>query len=82
MRWCPQRAPTKRRRYLRIVKTSDVIVTDINLPGTMNGLRLAAAVKARRPAINIVIVTGYSAPKADELPPGSFSFQNHTVPKR
>ena len=48
-----------------------VIVTDINLPGAMNGLRLAAAVKARRPAINIVIVTGYSAPKADELPPGS-----------
>ena len=48
-----------------------LIVTDINLPGTMNGLRLAAAVKARRPAINIIIVTGYGAPKADEIPPGS-----------
>ncbi len=35
-----------------------LIVTDINLPGTMNGLRLAAAVKARRPEINIIIVTG------------------------
>jgi DNA-binding NtrC family response regulator len=48
-----------------------LIVTDINLPGTMNGLRLAAAVKARRPAINIIIVTGYGTPKADEIPPGS-----------
>src|SRR5262249_48270500 len=35
-----------------------LIVTDINLPGTMNGLKLAAAAKARWPAINIIIVTG------------------------
>jgi two-component system, response regulator PdtaR len=48
-----------------------IIVTDINLPGTMNGLKLAAAVKARRPEMNIIIVTGYSAPKNDEIPPGS-----------
>ena len=39
-----------------------LIVTDINLPGTMNGLKLAAAVKARRPEMNIIIVTGYGAP--------------------
>jgi hypothetical protein len=37
----------------------------------MNCLRLAAEVKARRPAINIIIVTGYGAPKVDEIPPGS-----------
>ena len=48
-----------------------LIVTNINLPGTMNGLKLAAAVKARRPPMNIIIVTGYSAPKGDEIPPGS-----------
>src|SRR6516164_7689215 len=47
-----------------------LIVTDINLPGTMNGLKLAAAAKARRPEMNIIIVTGYSAPK-NEIPPGS-----------
>jgi two-component system, response regulator PdtaR len=34
------------------------LVTDVNLPGTMNGLSLAALVKARRPAMNIIIVTG------------------------
>src|ERR1700735_3061533 len=39
-----------------------LLVTDINLPGNMNGLKLAAAVKTRRPEMNIIIVTGYSAP--------------------
>jgi DNA-binding NtrC family response regulator len=48
-----------------------LIVTDINLPGTMNGLKLAAAAKVQRPEMNIIIVTGYSAPKNDEIPPGS-----------
>ena len=48
-----------------------LLVTDINLPGTTNGLKLAAATKALRPAMNIIIVTGYSAPKSDEIPPGS-----------
>ena len=31
----------------------------------------SAAAKARRPEMNIIIVTGYSAPKNDEIPPGS-----------
>jgi two-component system, response regulator PdtaR len=48
-----------------------LLVTDINLPGATDGLKLAAATKALRPDINIIIVTGYSAPKSDELPPGS-----------
>ena len=48
-----------------------LIVTDINLPGTMDGLKLAAATKARRPEMNIIIVTGYAMPKNDEIPPGS-----------
>src|ERR1700750_3134408 len=48
-----------------------LIITDINLPGTMNGLKLAAAAKAQRPEIDIIIVTGYSAPESDEIPPGS-----------
>jgi CheY-like chemotaxis protein len=48
-----------------------LVVTDINLPGTMNGLKLAAAVKAQWPAINIIIVTGYGVPRGDEIPPGS-----------
>jgi two-component system, response regulator PdtaR len=48
-----------------------LIVTDINLPGTVNGLKLAATAKAQQPDMNVIIVTGYSAPKNDEIPPGS-----------
>jgi two-component system, response regulator PdtaR len=48
-----------------------LLVTDINLPGTTNGLKLAATTKARRPDMNIIIVTGYSAPKSNEIPSGS-----------
>ena len=30
-----------------------------------------SSAKARRPEMNIIIVTGYGAPKGDEIPPGS-----------
>ena len=40
-----------------------LIVNDITLPGTMNGLKLAARAKAPRPEMNVIIVTGYAAPK-------------------
>ena len=46
-------------------------ITDINLPGLMNGLKLAATVKDRWPPINTIIVSGYSAPGSGEMPSGS-----------
>jgi DNA-binding NtrC family response regulator len=49
----------------------ELLVTDINLPGTTDGLKLAAATKALRPDMHIILVTGYNAPKSDEIPPGS-----------
>jgi two-component system, response regulator PdtaR len=49
----------------------DLMVTDINLPGDMNGIALAALVRDRRPEIDIVVVTGYSPPTSDEDPTGS-----------
>jgi len=49
----------------------DLVVTDINLPGGLNGLQLAAVVRDCWPSINIIIVTGYSAPKREEIPSGS-----------
>ena len=49
----------------------ELVVTDINLPGTMNGLQLAALVRGQWPAINIIVVTGYSSPRSEEIPTGS-----------
>ncbi len=39
----------------------DVVYTDIKMPG-MNGLEMAEQVKARRPWLPVVIVTGYGSP--------------------
>ena len=44
------------------------IITDINMPGSMDGLRLAAAVRDRWPPIKIIVVTGHKPPELDELP--------------
>jgi two-component system, response regulator PdtaR len=60
-----------------------IVFTDINMPGSMDGLKLAAAVKDRWPPIELVIATGKGTPSKDEMPPGSlFSSQSHTVPSK
>jgi two-component system, response regulator PdtaR len=38
------------------------------MPGSMDGLRLAVAVKDRWPPIKIIIATGKGAPRKDEMP--------------
>jgi CheY-like chemotaxis protein len=48
-----------------------IVITDINMPGSMNGLKLAAAVRHRWPPIKIIVATGRGAPSEDELPEGS-----------
>jgi len=54
-------------------RRSDIhtIITDINMPGSMDGLRLAAAVRDRWPPIKIIVVTGHKPPELDELPSDS-----------
>ena len=47
------------------------IFTDINMPGSMDGLKLAAAVRDRWPPVNIIVTTGKSAPHRDEMPENS-----------
>jgi DNA-binding response OmpR family regulator len=47
-----------------------VIVTDIQMPGRMNGLDLAALVHHRWPGILILIVSGEVRPTTAELPEG------------
>jgi len=51
---------------------SDIIVlfTDIQMPGSMDGLKLAAAVKGRWPPIKIVATSGVVNVRSDDLPEG------------
>ena len=45
-----------------------VVFTDIDMPGTMDGLKLAAAVRDRWPPIKIIITSGHRRVSKDDLP--------------
>jgi CheY-like chemotaxis protein len=47
-----------------------VVFTDIQMPGSMDGLRLARAVRGRWPPIKIVTTSGQRAVKDTDLPEG------------
>lgn len=48
-----------------------LVFTDIQMPGSMDGLKLAAAVRDRWPPIRIVATSGNLRASADDLPRGS-----------
>jgi CheY-like chemotaxis protein len=45
-----------------------VVFTDIDMPGSMDGLELAHAIRHRWPPIQVVLTSGKMRPTADELP--------------
>ena len=45
-----------------------VVVTDIDMPGSMNGMRLAAVVRSRWPPIEIILMTAGLPPDPATLP--------------
>jgi CheY-like chemotaxis protein len=54
-------------------KRSDItlLFTDIQMPGSMDGLKLAHAVRDRWPPIKIVVVSGQTALTQNDLPANS-----------
>jgi len=48
-----------------------LVFTDIQMPGSMDGLKLARFVRNRWPPIKIVATSGYVRAGADDLPTGS-----------
>jgi two-component system, response regulator PdtaR len=48
-----------------------VVFTDVHMPGSMDGLKLAAAIRGRWPPIKIVATSGKAKLSADDLPFGS-----------
>ena len=59
-----------------------IVITDINMPGSMDGLKLAAAVRDRWPPVKIIVATGRAQPRQDELPPGSALLAKPYAPDR
>src|SRR6476619_7556888 len=52
----------------------DLLFTDIQMPGTMNGLKLAHAVHERWPLIKIILVSGQVTPNEEDRPANSRFF--------
>jgi CheY-like chemotaxis protein len=55
-------------RILESNPTITVLFTDIDMPGSIDGLKLAHLARQRWPDIAIVIVSGQHSPDLDELP--------------
>ncbi|ABD05208.1 response regulator receiver domain protein [Rhodopseudomonas palustris HaA2] len=51
-----------------------LMFTDIDMPGAMNGLKLAAAVRERWPPIKIIATSGHFKLQAGDLPPDALFF--------
>jgi two-component system, response regulator PdtaR len=49
----------------------ELIFTDVDMPGSVDGLTLAATVRDRWPTIHIVITTGKFRPGSAAMPKGS-----------
>ena len=49
----------------------DAILTDLTMPGSMDGLGLAAAARAHRPGVPVVLITGHiGVLRGEPLPTG------------
>ncbi len=59
-----------------------IVFTDIDMPGTMDGLKLAATIRDRWPPIDIIITSGYRKPAVTELPVRAIFFAKPYVPSQ
>jgi len=62
---------------IRILETSkvQVVFTDISMPGTMDGLRLASYIRDRWPPIKLIVASGHAILSDDDLPANSRFFR-------
>jgi DNA-binding NtrC family response regulator len=51
-----------------------IVFTDVEMPGSMDGIKLAAAIRDRWPPIRIVVVSGHSTVRPPQLPEGVLFF--------
>ena len=57
----------------------ELLVTDIDMPGAINGLALAFAVCETLPHCLILIISGGQSPRTDEMPAGSLFLSKPVV---
>jgi two-component system, response regulator PdtaR len=67
-------------RYLEQNLDIRLIITDIDMPGSMDGLKLAEAVRDRWPPVKIIVVSGHRMVEITDLPDGSMFFSKPYSP--
>lgn len=58
---------------IKVLESRDdirIIFTDIDMPGSMDGLKLAAAVRDRWPPVRIIVTSGKQRPGSQDMPEG------------
>jgi CheY-like chemotaxis protein len=61
-------------RILEARKDIRIVFTDINMPGSMDGLKLSHAIRTRWPPIELILTSGYFAVNDADLPERSRFF--------
>jgi DNA-binding NtrC family response regulator len=51
-----------------------IVFTDVDMPGSMDGIKLAAAIRDRWPPISIIVVSGHAHVPLSDLPDGARFF--------
>ncbi len=62
---------------IRILETRPdirVVFTDIDMPGGLDGMKLAAAIRDRWPPIELIITSGKNKPAPADMPPRGLFF--------
>lgn len=50
-------------RALKATAAPDILVTDVKLPGLMNGIDLAASVRSALPRMKVIVTSGHAPPQ-------------------
>jgi CheY-like chemotaxis protein len=58
----------------------DILFTDVNMPGSMDGLELAATVRERWPHVKIIVASGRQTISAEAMPPESIFLPKPYLP--
>ena len=68
-------------RCLELHSEIRLIFTDVNMPGSMDGLALARYVRGRWPPVKIIVTSGYVKMKEGDLPEGALFIEKPYYPK-
>lgn len=58
-------------RVLERDRAIRLVLTDVDMPGGMDGIRLAHYVRDRWPPVQLIVISGKVGVKPGELPPGA-----------